>query len=200
MTTFFLIRHGNTTVGDKIVGRQPGVHLSESGKRQAEELADRLSPVVFTAIFSSPLERTQETARPLARLKALEVHVVPGLYEIEFGDWTNARFDELESVPQWKRFHTFRSGTGIPGGERMIEVQSRMIAVIEQLRRDYPDGTLALFSHGDPIRSVIAYYAGVPLDLMLRLTVDTASVSVIAVDEYGANLLCMNHTGILPRQ
>jgi probable phosphoglycerate mutase len=199
MTTFFLIRHGNTTVGEKITGRTPGVHLSEHGRRQAEELAGRMSDVPLTAIFSSPLDRTRQTAQPLARDHKLDVVIEPGLVEIDFGEWTGRSFAELEAVAQWKLFHVFRNGTRIPGGELMVEVQSRMAGVIEKLRQQYPDGRIALVSHGDPIRAALAYYLGISLDQMLRLSIDTASVSVVQVDDWGAEVRCVNHTGALPR-
>ena len=199
MTTFFFIRHGNTDVRERITGRSPGIHLSESGLRQAEALAERLARIPLNAVCSSPMERTRETAELVAKHHALKVNVLADLVEIEFGDWTNRTFEELRPLPQWQHFHTFRSGTRIPGGELMLEVQTRLVGAVERLRREFPDGSIAVVSHGDPIRTLLAYYTGLSLDLMLRLTVDTASVSVVMIGDAGATLLCMNHTGPLPR-
>jgi probable phosphoglycerate mutase len=198
MTTFYLIRHGNTEVGDRIVGRRTGVHLSGSGRRQADELAGRLEEIRFSAAYCSPRERTQETAMPLSARRGISPAVLEELDEIEFGEWTGKTFEDLERVREWKLFHTFRSAIRPPGGELMVEVQSRMVRAVERLRREFPGGVVALVSHGDPLRSVIGYYAGIPLDLMLRVTVDTASVSVLTVNDYGAVFLCINATGGVP--
>jgi broad specificity phosphatase PhoE len=198
MTTFYLIRHGNTEVGDRIVGRRKGVHLSRTGREQADDLARRLESIRFSAVFCSPRERTQETALPFARGHGLAVSVLEALDEIEFGEWTDMTFEALERMREWKLFHTFRSATRPPGGELMIEVQTRMVAAVERLRRQFPGGAVALVSHGDPLRCVISYYAGIALDLMLRITVDTASVSVVTINDEGAVFFCMNHTGTVP--
>ncbi len=118
-----------------------------------------------------------------------------GLHEVDFGDWAGMSFEELGEIPRWRQFNTFRSGTRIPGGELMVEVQARMVAEIEAMRREFPKSILALFSHGDPIKTAIAHYAGFPLDLMLRFEIGLASVSILDIRDSGPRLLCLNHTG-----
>ncbi|MGH2818405.1 MAG: histidine phosphatase family protein, partial [Actinomycetota bacterium] len=67
MTMFFLVRHALTEhTGARLSGRMEGIHLSEDGRKQADLVAERLADVPFKAIYSSPLERAMETARPLA--------------------------------------------------------------------------------------------------------------------------------------
>lgn len=195
MTTFYIIRHGNTNAGNMISGRTPGFHLSENGRMQAEQLAERLSHIGFDAIYASPMERTQETASYLARKTDKKVETLESLIEVDFGRWTGKSFDELESDKVWKLFHTFRSGTPVPGGESMVDVQTRMIAEIDRLRHKHPQQTVAIVSHGDPIRCVIAYYAGIPLEMMLRINISTASVSIIEVEDWGARIHCINESG-----
>ncbi|MFA5514966.1 MAG: histidine phosphatase family protein [Desulfuromonadales bacterium] len=196
MAVFLLIRHGhNDSIGKAIVGRSAGICLNRQGSDQAQGLIERFSGLPIDAIFSSPLERCRETAAPLARERKLEVQVRPGLHEIEFGEWTGETFGHLAQVPRWRLFNTFRSGTRIPGGELMAEVQARMVAEIEGLRQEFPEGTLALFSHGDPIKAAIAHYAGFPLDMMLRYEISLASVSILAIHDTGPRILCINHTG-----
>jgi broad specificity phosphatase PhoE len=80
----------------------------------------------------------------------------------------------------------------------MIETQARMIRQLDLLRGRHPDGTVAVVSHGDPLRSAIAYFLGVTLDLVLRLEVSLASVSVVQVHEWGARVMCVNETGEIP--
>lgn len=193
MTTFHLIRHAtNDYMGKTITGRMPGVSLNREGKRQAEHLATRLGNEPIAMILSSPLERAVETALPLAKQLGLDIQISEALNEIEFGDWTRQTFEHLATLDRWKQWNSFRSGGRIPDGETMIEVQARMIEEIQRLRAQYPEQTLAVFSHGDPIRAVLAYYLGVPLDLFQRIEVSPASLSTLTLNEHGPKIIAIN--------
>jgi probable phosphoglycerate mutase len=194
MTTYLLIRHGTTAWVDKAVaGDTPGVHLCDEGRRQANGLADRLCQIPIAAIYSSPLERAVESAEPLAARLALTISTHPRLTEIGFGHWSGKQFSELEGDPLWARFNRFRSSTRPPGGELMTEVQARIVDEMEQLRVEHPDKIAALFSHGDVIRAAVAFYSGIPLDLMHRLEISPASVSVITLADWGPQVLGINN-------
>jgi probable phosphomutase (TIGR03848 family) len=185
MATFFLIRHGlNDFVGNAIAGRKTGVHLNAAGKEQANRVAERLREAGISHIFSSPLERAKETAEPLARALKLEIEISDALLEIDFGDWTGKSFEELERLESWKKWNYFRSGNRVPNGETMSQVQARMVGEIERIRRKLPQGVVAVFSHGDPIKSVLAYYLGMPLDCMLRVETSPAGISEIVIDDW----------------
>lgn len=171
------------------------MRLNEEGRAQAEGLAARLSSAPLRAVYSSPLERALETAAPLARALGLEVRVSGALNELDFGEWTGRTFSELEREPGWRRFNSFRSGTRIPGGELMAEAQARFVAEMGRLRERHAGEALALVSHADPIRAAVAHYAGIPLDLFLRVEVSPASVSVVEVGEYGPRIISVNDTG-----
>ena len=79
----------------------------------------------------------------------------------------------------------------------MLDVQARAVTLVERLRAEHPDGRIALVSHGDVIRGLVAHIAGIPLDLFHRLEIDPASVSVVGVDEHHVALRCLNYTGEL---
>jgi probable phosphomutase (TIGR03848 family) len=193
MSRFYLIRHGeNDLVGHAIAGRSPGVHLNAAGRQQAERIAQRLSSHPIDKIVSSPLERSRETAAPLAKRLHLEIEIRENLIEANFGEWTRKSIEELDRDPRWRQWNCFRSGSRIPGGESMLEVQARMIGEVERLRREHPGKTLALFSHGDPIRSILTYYLGMPLDLLLRISMSTASLSIVRIEDWGPQVECMN--------
>ena len=76
----------------------------------------------------------------------------------------------------------------------MLEVQSRVVSRLETLCAEYAGATVGIISHGDVLRSALAYYLGIPLDLILRFEIDPASLSVLEVAEWGARVLCMNQT------
>jgi probable phosphoglycerate mutase len=199
MTTFLLVRHAaHGLLGRTLAGRMPGVHLSEEGKWQAEQLAQRLAHLTIRAIYSSPVDRALETAEPIAAKLGLQVVVCEEVSELDFGDWTGRDFGDLEGRDNWRYFNSYRSGTRIPGGELMLETQARAVAKLDQLRREHQGQTIAIVTHGDVIRALIGYYLGSPLDLFQRLEISPASLSIVRLHNYGPQVLLVNHTGELP--
>ncbi|SCZ60307.1 histidine phosphatase family protein [Thiohalomonas denitrificans] len=199
MTRFVFIRHGETeAVGKTLTGRAPGVRLTERGFDQVRTLAGQLKFQRLDRLVTSPMERARQTAAAITEVHGTAMEIDEALLEVDFGEWGGCSFAEMEDDPLWRRYHEFRGGIRIPGGEMALEIQARVVAATERLRRETPDGVIALVSHGDPIRYGVAFYAGIPLDLALRTNIDIASVSAIAVDDRGARVLCVNHTGSLP--
>lgn len=192
-TRFLLIRHASVDpIGTMIAGRGLGVHLNAKGRMQAEQIAGRLRNTQLEAIYSSPMERTLETAEPLARAKQLKVLVREEFTELDFGDWTGKTFTELETVPEWRHFNQCRSLACIPGGESMLQVAQRMADGVDFVRRQHPDATVAVFSHCDPLRALLVQVVGMSLDSMLRLTIAPASISTVEVDSCGWRILGLN--------
>ena len=195
MTTFLLIRHGLTdAVGKTITGRFPGVHLNEVGRKQADELPARLRNWKIDAIYSSPLERALETAAPSARKLQLRVMMSEALSEVDFGEWSGKSLDELNQLPEWRLYNTYRSSTRAPGGELATEVQTRMVEQLTRYMHQHPEQTIAVFSHADAIRLTLAHFLGMPVDLMHRLEIRPASVSAVRLAEWGPQVLLMNWT------
>jgi broad specificity phosphatase PhoE len=190
-----LIRHANTdATGTAISGRMPGVLLNEHGRMQAAQLATSLASRRFDAIFCSPLERARQTADPLAKLSGLGIETVPALTDIDFGDWTGQLLSKLEPIEKWKQWNLFRSSLRIPGGETIFEVQTRMLGVVERLSRTFPDGRVAIVSHADPIRTVLAHFLWMPLDLLHRIEISPASVTTLSITDWGAQVQHANWT------
>lgn len=196
MTKFLLIRHATTnTVGKKLSGRTPGVHLNEQGLQQAQHLAERLASIPLTAIYCSPLERAVETAALIAKSHGLETIIQEDFLEIDFGHWTDHSFEALQHQKQFQLFNTFRSATRIPGGELMLEAQARIVAGLQQLCIQHPNEVVAVVSHSDLIKAAVTYYAGIPLDLFQRIEISPASVSVVEVYEETARIILVNDVG-----
>jgi broad specificity phosphatase PhoE len=194
MSDFYLIRHGSNDYLAKflLAGRLPNVHLNEQGRVEAQHVANALSAAGIERIFSSPLERAVQTAEPTAQLLGLKIEIAPEILEIDFGDWTGRPVPELDQVPAWKNFNLYRSGTRIPNGETMLEAQARMVGFVEKLQRANPNQTVALFSHGDPIKSVLAYYLGIPLDLFTRIEISPGSYSILRLQPWGPQIVAIN--------
>ncbi len=112
------------------------------------------------------------------------------------GEWTNRSIASLHGDPVWQRFNTQRSTARIPGGETMLEVQARMVEAFELLRSRHPEQTIAVVSHGDPIRALLAYSLGMPLDLMQRLEIETATVNEIRLSDWGPQVIRINERAL----
>jgi probable phosphoglycerate mutase len=187
--TLHLIRHGEHRLpADRLAGRTPGVSLSDRGVEQAHRTASKLAGCGITAIHSSPLDRTRQTAEIIAGHLGLPVAPSDALAEIDFGAWTGHRFADLDEREDWRRWNHFRSGTRAPGGETMLEAQARALRHIEGLG----GGTVALVSHCDVIRAVLAHFLGMPIDLFLRLEVAPASISTVEIGPWGPRILRIN--------
>jgi len=195
MTILLLIRHGENDYvkTGRMAGQLPGVHLNEYGQQQACELAEALAQAPIKAIYASPLERAQETAAPLAEKLGLTVNVRPGLLEAGIGDWTGMELKAARKLPEWKTVQNAPSRFRFPGGESFVEIQTRLVKEIESIAKEHKGNELvACISHADPIKLVVAYYLGMPLDHFQRLGCDTASVTMLMLGEGGAGLLKLN--------
>ena len=196
MTTALLIRHGETdAVGKLLAGWIPGWHLNTRGKRQAERLAERLAHIPISAIYSSPLERTIETAEHIARLHGLPVRPVADLGEVRQGAWEGKSFAELKNDDDWKQYNSVRTMGHAPGGELAAETQARMVRALDCLAARHVGETIVMVSHGDPLRYLLAWCLGIPMDLALRFDIGTGSLSVLQVADGGPHVLSINEFG-----
>jgi probable phosphomutase (TIGR03848 family) len=174
-TTLLLVRHGQTpTTGQSLPGRAPGLHLSEAGHKQAAEVAERLASFPkIDAIYSSPLERTRETAAPLAKQRKQKVIIDKGLIECDFGKWTGGKLSDLMKLPEWKTVQGAPSTFRFPNGESFTEMQVRISTALDNIRLRHPGGVVVCFSHADPIKAALAHAMGTHLDLFQRIVVST---------------------------
>ncbi|MDP9296460.1 MAG: histidine phosphatase family protein [Actinomycetota bacterium] len=198
MSLLLLIRHALTeSTGKRLTGWTPGVHLSASGREQAEELGRRLTGFPLHAIYSSPLERCRETARPVSRAAGLKVVVRPDLGEVRFGAWTGRSLSQLRRTKLWSVVQSTPSRARFPDGESVLEVQDRAVRAVEHIAAEHPKGMVAVFSHADVIKLVLATLSGTHTDLFQRLSVSPASVSAVALGDGAPRILRVNDTGDL---
>jgi probable phosphoglycerate mutase len=197
-TLVLFVRHGKTpTTGAKLPGRAPGLHLSPEGRRQAEAAARRVAKLKNVAAgYASPLERTQETAAPIAAALGLPVSTEAGLLECEFGEWTGAELKELFKRPEWRQVQLSPSSFRFPAGESFPEMQLRICSAVASLVEAHPGATVVAVSHADPIKAAVAAAVGTHLDLFQRIVVSPCSISAVQYHRTGAPVvLAVNSTG-----
>lgn len=199
-TLVLLVRHGQTpTTGKVLPGRAPGLHLADKGVAQAEAVATRIAALQgpkrrIGAVYASPLERTQETAAPIAKAVGLKVRRAKGLLECDFGDWTGAELKKLAKLPEWRTVQRNPSGFRFPAGESFTEMQARITGALAAMRADHAGETVVAVSHADPIKAAVAHAMGTHLDLFQRIVVSPCSVSAILYSSEGPVVLAVNST------
>jgi probable phosphoglycerate mutase len=193
-----LVRHALTDhTGTRLTGWMPGVHLSDRGREQVARLVERLRSVKVAAVYSSPIDRCLETARPIAASKGLRVRAREGLGEVRYGDWEGKKLKQLAKTKLWRVVSRRPSLARFPGGESVSEIQARIVEAVEEIRARHSGNAVAVVSHGDPIRLLVAHYAGIHLDLFQRIVVAPASVSAFWLGDGGPYLLKLNDGGDL---
>ena len=201
-----LVRHGTTpSTGQVLPGRAPGLHLADAGREQAARLGERLAAWApangarprIAAVYASPLERTRETAAPLAAALGLRVRVARGLIECDFGEWTGEALKQLMKLPEWTTVQRYPSGFRFPGGESFAGMQARMVQAMADLRGPPPRRGRRRGVPRRPIKAVVADAVGhpprpVPADRHLP-----CSVTAISYGPGGPMVLAVNSTGSL---
>lgn len=196
MPTLLLIRHGENEYvkTGKMAGRLPGVHLNERGQKQAQALGEALKDVPIKAIYSSPLERAQETAKPIADARKLQININPNLLDTDVGKWQGKSLKVLRLYKSWKIVQNSPSRFQFPVGESFLDLQRRIANALEEIVRKHnkPHDIVAVVFHADPIKLAVSHFLGLPLDNFQRLSCDTGSLTAIYASESGANLVKLN--------
>jgi probable phosphoglycerate mutase len=196
-TLVLLVRHGQTpTTGATLPGRAKGLHLADAGRAQADAAAARIGGLTnVDAVYASPLERTRETAAPIAKATGLKVRADKGLLECDFGEWTGGKLADLRKKPEWSTVQRYPSGFRFPAGESFTEMQTRMVTTLERLGAAHRGKTIVAVSHADPIKAAVAHALGTHLDLFQRIVVSPCSITAILQTPGGPIVLAVNSTG-----
>jgi probable phosphoglycerate mutase len=199
MTTVVLLRHGLTHLtGPVLAGWTPGLHLDERGEKQAAAVAERLRPLTFDALVSSPLDRCLDTIAAVAEGRAMEVTQDERLGECRYGDWTGRPLKELAKDPLWKVVQQHPSAAVFPGpdGEPLRETQNRAVGAVRGWNEKLgPDATWLACSHGDVIKAIVADALGLHLDQFQRIVIDPCSVTVIRYTDTRPFVARVNDSG-----
>lgn len=193
-----LVRHGLTDpTQTRLIGRLPGIPLNARGEAQASAAAARLASLPIAALYSSPMQRTIQTAAPLADRLGLAIEQADGLIEVDYGEWSGQEFKVLRKTELWKVVQQQPSQARFPGGESLREAQSRIVATIEEIQARHPRDVVAAYSHSDMIRLAVANFAGLHLDMYQRIEVAPGSVTALQLGGPRPVLLRLSDAGTL---
>ncbi|NCB92197.1 MAG: histidine phosphatase family protein [Clostridia bacterium] len=160
----YITRHGETSwnLEDKVCGR-PDVELTDLGRRQAMELAEKVKGKGITRMLVSPLGRAQETARLANAYIQVPMQIEERLIEHSFGDYEGAPRKD-PGFQAAKRNLTAR----FPGGESILEAVHRVYNVLDEIPEKYPNDTILLVCHGAVSRYVHTYFEDIALEDFAR--------------------------------
>ena len=198
MTVFHLLRHGEPAVLGRLNGRLPGVGLSATGRAEIAVQAGRLAGENIEAIYSSPMQRTRETAEILANRLGQPIQYRDDVIEIDYGEWTGLTFDDIRRDERWQLWSRNRGIATIPGGESWRRVHERVIGALFELQQMHPEASVVVVSHGDVIRAALLFALGMPLDFYSRIEIAFASLSTIRLDDAGIRVAALNEWPRLP--
>ncbi|KND43590.1 MULTISPECIES: histidine phosphatase family protein [Streptomyces] len=203
MPTLILVRHGRSTANTEgvLAGWTPGIALDERGAAQAAALPGRLDGLPIAEIVTSPLQRCQETIRPLLDARpGLSPHTDDRIGECHYGDWSGRKLAELMDEPLMQVVQTYPTAAEFPGGESMRAMQHRAAEAVREwnarVEREHgADAVYVMCSHGDIIKSLVADALGLHLDLFQRISVEPCSITAIRYTRLRPFLVRLGDTG-----
>ncbi len=182
-TQLYFIRHGEVEEKYHKVfgGSRIDMGLSPLGLRQGEAVAAWLKDTKLDALYASPMLRVQQTMAPLAAQRGLQPVSMPGLREIDFGDWTGSRWDEVQTNFNASAFDWLEiiENNGIANGESIDSLMSRVRECLLQIIHAHPHQHVAVFCHGGIIRVMIALLLEMPLKHMAYFNIEYGSISAV---------------------
>jgi probable phosphoglycerate mutase len=193
MTTILLARHGESDWNR--AKRWQGFAdrpLTDLGRRQAEELADRLEGTELDAIYSSDLQRARETAEAVARRRELEVRTTPDLREVDVGSWAGLTRAEAEARYPQAYVRWLHGGEGWEDGETYEQLQARVVRAMTLIAAAHDGGRVLVVAHGGTIRAIHASALGVDVHTYRRIqrVEPNATLSAVCIEDGRLTELC----------
>ncbi len=184
-TQLYFIRHGEVEEKYHKVfgGSRIDMALSPLGQKQGEAVAAWLKDTKLDKIYASPMLRVQQTLAPSAKQRGMEPELLAGLREVDFGDWTGNRWDEVQAKFGVSAFDWLEiiESNGIPNGEPVQELMSRVRECLIRIVNAHPHQKVAVFCHGGIIRVMIALLLEMPLMRMAHFNIEYGSISVVEI-------------------
>lgn len=198
MTTILLTRHGQTDWNreDRFRGRAD-IPLNADGERQAVALAERLATFPISAVYSAPLQRARRTAEICAAPLGLDAQVLPGLLDLDYGEWQGLRTEEViaRDPDLYRLWLTEPASMRFPGGETLAEMQSRCVPVLEEVIARHPADTVAIVGHVTTNRALLLAVLGLGLERYWTLRQDTCCLNILRWPGDGSyELVTLNDT------
>jgi broad specificity phosphatase PhoE len=162
-------------------GSQIDMELSPLGHAHGEAVAGWFGDSALDAVYVSPMRRVLQTAAPLLQRQGMQPVVLPDLREVDFGDWTGFRWDEIQErfgIHAFDWLETLEKAA-IPNGESAQQLLGRVRPCLQRILDENPHRSVAVFCHGGIIRVMLALLLEVPLAHTAHYNIDYGSVTML---------------------
>jgi broad specificity phosphatase PhoE len=187
-----LIRHGRSA--DVVPGSPESADpdLHDVGVQQAQALAQRLSQVPLSGIYSSHLKRAHRTALSVAAHHGLDVVVHEDLEEVRLGDWSHGEFRRRAATgdAEFNRWHATGRWDGIPNAETDEQLRQRVLHRIDSLASNHIGQTIAVVAHGGVINAYLA--ASLNTHRSIWMMVENTSITTVKIAPDAKSILTLN--------
>ena len=182
MTKIYLIRHGQTewNKGQIFRGRID-ISLNERGGKEAAAILEVMKDNNISAIYTSPLKRSMETARPMAEFFNLEIVPVDGLTDINYGDWQGLTMDDVRKryKAQYNQWIKTPNLVKFPNGETLDEVQGRSFCAFKEIVKENPGKTIVVLPHRVINKVLLCALLGLDNSHFWDIRQDTGCINLI---------------------
>jgi probable phosphoglycerate mutase len=177
------LRHAQAENNAKriLAGRTEGVHLTKAGIEQAERIAKYLKPLDISAIYSSPIERASHTAEIVAKNNSLDYELDDRITEIDMGKFTRMNYDDM-FAKYGNIFLKFYENDPVIAEhevETFLEVQDRVLNMVDHIVKKHKNENVILVTHMDPIKSMLSTVMDLKPKTLFELIIANASLTVI---------------------
>lgn len=194
--TIYFLRHGQTAMSrsDVFCGSGLDPELTNEGLEMAQAFAEAHRNNCWTAIVTSQLRRTIQTAQPLCDALRIAPEIHAGLNEIAYGAWEGLTKDQVDrdyhnEYVNWLADPAWHCPTE---GELAIEVARRSLQVVEDLTERFSEGNVLVVSHKATIRIILCSFLGVDVGrFRYRFACPVGSVSMVEFTSHGPFLKVM---------
>ena len=193
------LRHGQAENNTKriLAGRTEGVPLTKIGIEQAEQIGKYLKPIDISAIYSSPIERANNTAKIVAESNSIDYKLDERLTELDMGKFTRMPYDEI-FAKHGNVFLKFYSNDPIISKynvETFPHVQKRVMDMLDYTIKKHDQENVLLVTHMDPIKSVIAKVMDLKPSSLFELIIANCSLTIIKHHDEKLSLSAINAMG-----
>jgi broad specificity phosphatase PhoE len=184
MTQFLLIRHGKHNGSDNVLlGRTDEAGLSVEGHEQVRRLGLFVARPQIDLVYTSPRRRCRETAREIALAAAAPLEAAEALDDVDYGAWTGSSFTQLARDTIWTAWNAHRDFVRVPNGERMRDVQIRILRFLQCVSAVHPAARVAVVTHAELIRAAVLAERGLSLRDWAQIEIEPCSVWLLERQE-----------------
>lgn len=193
---FLFLRHGQAknNIEKILAGRTTGYPLTDQGIKQAEKIADFLKPFNISTIYSSPIERAEQTTNIVAKKLGLGYSIDERLTEIDMGPLSGMTFDDM-FAKHGNIFLKFYEGHPIiekNGIEPFASIKKRVLDLVEHCSKKHHDEDILFVTHMDPIKSMLSTVMQLKPESLYELIIRNASLTMFKKEQSNLSIISIN--------